>query len=326
MRETNFLELHYYLDDNSHSMNALVQNKSEAEILYLIKEICDVLNINIIIETEALAEGGIRRWFKLTRKDERKNLTYSTAICISLITAVVTTPLTVLLTKSTEILIEKIFEDDIKKQIEQLELEGVKLSNEEKALNIKLKKIELTVKIQEVEDNYKIKKRKSNFYEELRKDNQVHSVSFLLEDINKKPISKELIVIRQDFNKHVLETDKIDTEPIDDAVIEIISPVLKKGKYKWKGLYNSKPISFFMKSNEFKTLVQTGKVEFKNGSSINCLLDIIKVIDNEGNERIESYSVLRVNSYFEHDKSIETGEGKKIRQQKEADEGQYNMF
>lgn len=35
---------------------------------------------------------------------------------------------------------------------------------------------------------------------------------------------------------------------------------------------NGKVISFTMKSNEFKTLVQTGKVLFKNGSSINCHL------------------------------------------------------
>lgn len=326
MRDTKFLELHYYLENNSHSMNALVQNKSEAEFLYLIKEISDVLNVNIIIETEPLAEGGIRRWFKLTSKDERKNLTYSTAICISFITAVITTPITVVLTKATEGIIEKMSQDDIDNQIEELKLEGLKLSNEEKSINIKLKKIELSTKIKEIEDNQKIKKRKSNFYEQLKKENQIRSVSFIAEDINKKPISKELKVYRQDFNKHVLETNKIDTEPIDDAIIEIVSPVLKKGNYKWKGIYNSKAISFSMKSNEFKTLVQTGRVEFKNGSTINCLLDLSKVVDNEGNEKIESYSVLRVNSYFENDKSVETSEGRKHRQQKDSDEGQFSIF
>ena len=48
--------------------------------------------------------------------------------------------------------------------------------------------------------------------------------------------------------------------------------VLKKGKYKWSGIYNGEVIQFTMKSNEFKTLVQTGQIVFKNGSSINCHL------------------------------------------------------
>lgn len=326
MNDTKFLELHYFLENNSHSMNAFVQNKSEAEFLHLIREVSDVLNLNIIIETEALAEGGIRRWFKLIRKGERKQLIISSAILIQLAVVVTTTPLATALTKGTEAIIEKIFEDDFDIQLKELELEGIKLNNEDKALNIKLKKIELFTKVQEIEDNQKIRKRKSNFYEELRKENQVNCVSFLVEDNTKQPISKEFKVYRTDFNKYVLETNKVETEPIDNVLIEIVSPVLKKGAYKWRGIYNSKPISFLMKSNEFKTLVQTGKVEFKNGSTINCLLDITKIIDNEGNEKIESYNVLRVNNYFENNQSIETGEGKKHRHQKEADERQYNIF
>jgi hypothetical protein len=81
-----------------------------------------------------------------------------------------------------------------------------------------------------------------------------------------------------------------------------------------------------MKSNEFKTLVQTGNIEFKNGSSINCQLIVHKKIDNEGIEKIVKYEVIRVNEYFENDKPIETNEGKNYRQKKEADERQYDLF
>lgn len=324
--DTKFLELHYYLESNSHSMNAFVQNKSESELLFLIKEISEVFKLNIIIETEPIAEGGIKRWFKLINKQEKKTLTISTALLTTLIGGVLFTPITTALSKSTEIIIEKLFEDEIDRQMREQELEGIILSNEEKSLNIKLKKIEFQNKIKEVEGNQRIKKRKSNFYQELKKEPQVKSISFQTEDFAKKPISKEFRIYRQDFNKHVLETNKVDMEPIDNAIIEIVSPVLVKGKHKWKGIYNTKPITFDMKSNEFKTLVQTGKVEFKNGSTIDCLLDISKIIDNEGNEKIESYNVLRVNSYFEKDKTVETTEGKKHRQQKEADEKQFKMF
>ena len=101
---------------------------------------------------------------------------------------------------------------------------------------------------------------------------------------------------------------------------------LKKGKYKWVGIYNGTPISFNMKSNEFRTLVQTGKVEFKNGSSINCQLEIRKRIDNEGIEKTVGYDVIRVNHYFDNEKPMETPEGKRYRQQKEANERQTKLW
>ena len=119
-----------------------------------------------------------------------------------------------------------------------------------------------------------------------------------------------------------------DTEPDNDenAIIEIISPVLKKGKYKWTGIYNGDAITFKMKSNEFKTLVQTGQIQFKNGSSIDCHLVTNKKINAEGEVYVSSYEVVLVNNYFENDKPIETSEGRRKRQKREAELQQLNLF
>jgi hypothetical protein len=119
-----------------------------------------------------------------------------------------------------------------------------------------------------------------------------------------------------------------DLEPIekDEAIIEIISPVLKKGNYKWRGIYNGEPEEFNMKSNEFKTLIQNGEIEFKNGFSINCALTIRRKIDNEGNIKTVGYDVTRVNSHFLNGNPIETPEGKRYRKQKEADKLQLTLF
>ena len=81
-----------------------------------------------------------------------------------------------------------------------------------------------------------------------------------------------------------------------------------------------------MKSNEFKTLIQTGKIEFKNGSAINCVLNIKKELDNDGNEKIIASNILSVNHYFENDKPVETPERKKQRKKREANENQLNIF
>jgi len=68
----NTLELHYWFDDKSHTMDANVQNKCEYDFLGVIKEIASTLNLEILIETEPLADGGIKRWFKIISKEESK--------------------------------------------------------------------------------------------------------------------------------------------------------------------------------------------------------------------------------------------------------------
>ncbi len=58
------LELHYYLNNESHSMNAFIRNECEKEILIILKEIITNLNILIEIESEAYTEGGLRQVWK----------------------------------------------------------------------------------------------------------------------------------------------------------------------------------------------------------------------------------------------------------------------
>ena len=326
MKDTSILELHYWLKEQSHTMNALIQNKSEFEFLNLINEISKTFEIDLIIETEPLAEGGIRRWFKLVSKGEKKNQAISVGVISALVISVVVTPLNTAITKTVEIVMEKLLEDEVDIEIKKEELEGKKLDNEEKRLRIEKIKLEIYGKVETIQTNYKIQKRRSNFYEELENEKSIEKVSFQIENTDKNAISKEFKVDKFDFKEYILVSNKLDTDPIENAVIEIISPVLKKGDYKWKGFYNDEAISFNMKSNEFKTLVQIGQIEFKNGSSIDCVLDIEKIIDNEGNEKITSYNILRVNNYFEDNKLTETPEGKKHRQKKEADDRQFKMF
>jgi len=57
-----------------------------------------------------------------------------------------------------------------------------------------------------------------------------------------------------------------------------------------------------MKSNEFKTLIQTGDVHFINGFAINCRLITRKKVNTEGEDRITGYEIVPVNHYFENDK------------------------
>lgn len=281
----NKIELHYWFNDDSHTMDAIIQNKCETEFLAILKEISSKLKVDIIIETEPLAEGGLRRFFKVLSKSENKNVAITTALVTSILTAIIVTPISSSVGKTAETIIEKIFED---KELKELEKEGLRLDNETKRLNNEKLKIEIENLKQETQSNVQkldssnvIKKRRSNFYEALESYSKVKKITFSVNDKNNEPLLSEM-VSKNDFKKFIFATDDLEPLEIDNAVIEIISPVLKKGNYKWIGIYNSELISFNMKSNEFKTRVQIGEIEFKNGSSINCELEIKRKMDGEG--------------------------------------------
>lgn len=312
----NTLELHYWFENDSHTMDAVVQNRCEYEFLGVLKEIAATFNADVIIETEPLAEGGLRRWFKIIAKEESIKATITTAIIAALIAGVFITPITTSITKVSEKIIEKIFDD---KEIKDLEKEKLKLEVE------KLRQ-EIQKNNQLLNHNSIIKKKKSNFYETLESYQKVNRVSFITENDNKIQLSEDNSVLRMNFMEFVLVSDDLEPVEFDNAIIEIISPVLKKGNYKWMGIYNGISIPFNMKSAEFKTLIQTGDIQFKNGTSINCFLVIRKKIDNDGIEKVIGYDVLRVNNYFENDKPVETPEGKHHRQKKEADKLQMKLF
>lgn len=214
------------------------------------------------------------------------------------------------------------------------------LSIEEKNLNIALLKRELETKkiqapninIEKIEylvtNNIKIIKHKSNFYKALIQYPKVKSLSTVELDENKKPIGEPRMVERKDFSSFILESDDMDSITDENAVIEIISPVLKVGKYKWRGLYNQidYPIEFSMNDKKFKEDVIKEAIPFKTGSFIDCVLEISRKIDDLGNVYNSSYKVLTVLKHHEDGISSETPQGKKYRQKKEADKRQYNLF
>ncbi|OAV67758.1 hypothetical protein Barb4_02330 [Bacteroidales bacterium Barb4] len=246
------------------------------------------------------------------------------------------TPIGTVFSETAKQIVEKLFEDkeikvlekemlkekikNIKEDTETKELEQKKI--EEEITNIK---IDSELKLQRLSKSTVITKKKSNFYDALEKYPKVKQISITIEDNEKDIVTKEQIIHRSTFKDFILVSNNLDPIQVNDAIIEIISPVLKKGEYKWKGIYEGKILSFTMKSNEFKTKVQAGKIEFKNGFSIKCLLEIKRIIDNNGYEKITDYNIIRVNEYFENDKPIETQEGKKYRQKQKADERQYKF-
>ena len=60
------LEIHYYFNDKSHTMNATIRNKAEKDLLEAIKRVGLILDDeNLTIETEAYQEGGLIEYFTI---------------------------------------------------------------------------------------------------------------------------------------------------------------------------------------------------------------------------------------------------------------------
>lgn len=295
----NTLEIHYNFKGFDHTMDALVHNRCEYEVIGILQEISRILGSEVTIETEPLGVGGLRKWLSVAKKQEDKNATITVTIITAIVFLFLITPATELL----EQLVERQFEDKelIELTKEKLRLEIEKLKGEKNSL------------LNELDTNLTIKKKKSNFYQHLEKYHKVDNVSFTTLDESKKYDTKEITIKRNEFKSFILITDLIKPMEDQNAIIEIISPVLKKGQYKWNGIYEGNSIKFSMKSDEFNSLVQSGQVEFKNGSSIECHLIINRKVNSEGMVIITSYEALRVNKYFENENPIETKEGRSYR-------------
>lgn len=313
--EVQYLELHFYTEDGSHTMNAESLNRCVYEYLGIIKEVSSKFQVAVEVEAEALDEGGIRQWLKINFPSKE---TFKTALILAFVVdiakAPITTPFAILVEKA----VERILTPE---EIRKLEEEKTKAELEYQIAWYR----EETKKLADTINTNVISKKKSNFYTSAKECPKVNSVEFTYAD-EKRDTIVQTYVARRDFDKYILASDDLEPKEIDEAIIEIVSPVLKKGKYKWTGIYNGEVIQFALKSNEFKTLIQTGQIAFKNGTSIKCQLIIKRKLDAEGNEKITGYEVPFVEATFENNTPIETPEGKRKRQLKEADDRQLKLF
>lgn len=119
---------------------------------------------------------------------------------------------------------------------------------------------------------------KSNFYEALKGYPKVTKIS--VRELNEKDRSRSgsLEVKRDQFDYFILRSDDLPTVKDNKATIEIISPVLKDSKYRWKGIYNKggETIDFYMQDEDFKKQMFEDKISFTSGMCIDCVLEIVR--------------------------------------------------
>lgn len=318
MDTVRYIELHYHLNDASHSMDAFVFNKCEYEILGILNEIKAKLGIWPQIEIEPIENGGIRSWVKLKQGEATIQDVIFLTVIATFVANVLSVPFQELERVGIKSIIEKILEDP---EIKKLEKERDKLKLQ---LEIQELKEMLETKMKSV-DSSLVKKKRSNFYESMLRSSKIENFTIAAENAE-RDATATYSVSRDFFSNFIITTNQLDPLVDDHAKIEIISPVLKKGKYKWSGIYQETPIHFAMNSKEFKNMVEMGVVSFKNGSVIDCRLISHRKIDEEGVAQITKYEVNLVNAFIENGVAKETPEGYRNKLELKAKKDQLNFL
>jgi hypothetical protein len=310
---SNKLELHYYFSDSSHTINAVLRNACERELLQLFKGVIELLAFEIDIESEAFSEGGLKEKWTLLGKH---------ATQLTLIILVINLFLSRIPVENKELI--------------NLQIENLKLDNELKRDELnKIKEDvnqngivteEIVEKVMQALDaDYKLIWHKSAFYKKLNYYPKVTKISTRKLDKNDNPVGEEKAVLKNQFGAFILRSDKLPPLIDEEAVIDIISPVLKKGNFQWKGFYKGQIISFEMKDKDFKESVRNKEIEFINGTAIKCVLKQNRKIDELGLIQVVSNQVLTVIEIIESDNIQETSQGERYKRNNQHREAQLKM-
>lgn len=310
---SNGIGLHYYFNDDSHDIDAAIRNSCESALLTVINEVARELGVEVDVQTILPSEGGFRdKWDILGKNNAQLQALAAVAvICGTIMT---------LMPSRVDSLREKSLELDIELKKKQLEQIQKSLSDSD----VSPSKVQTA--INSLEKNYKVVKQKSNFYKNLSSYPKVSKLGLETLDSSRNPLIPEKIINRKDFPKFILKSDKLPTIIDEQALIEIISPVISEGDYKWKGRYQGEVIPFEMRDEDFKQSVLNRDITFQNGALIECVLHTFRKLDEAGEVKNDGYAVYTVIEKDDEGVKLQTQQGKKYHTQKKEKDSQSDMF
>ena len=304
----NKLELRYYFNDKSNYMDAMIKHRSEKEVLSLVRTLADMLDIKMTVYCESFAQQeGFREIWSVAGENSRL-----ISVLLNLFMQVWTRPS---LLVGGQPVVDRSVADEEKMQREIALLRS----------NLRKKIPGITVTRELVEllsASPRFCKCKSNFYEAVRGYPKV--TKFTLRELNENNRSRSgsLEVKREQFDYYILRSVKD-----NKATIEIISPVLKDARYRWKGIYNKggETIDFYMCDEDFKKDMFDEKIAFKSGMCIDCVLEIQRKMSELGEVVNISYTVETVIRTRFDKMEIITPQGKRHLRKLEAEKKQLTL-
>lgn len=307
----NKLEMRFFFNDKSTYMDAMIKHRCEKEVLSLIRSLGDLLDVKMTVYNEPCVDEIYKEVWAVAGENSR-----SISIVLNIFMQIITRPL---LSVGGHPLVERSLAD------EELMQRDLALFRRE----LRLKKAGVMPRelIDLLNTSPRFLKIKSNFYESLRGYPKVTKIT--VRELNDKNRSRSgvLEVKREQFNYYILRSD--DLPPVKDnkAIIEIISPVLKDSRYRWKGIYNKggDTIDFYMNDEEFKKDMFDEKISFKSGMCIDCVMVIERKLSEMGETINISYTVETVIRTRFDKMEIITPQGKRHLRKLEAEKKQLTL-
>lgn len=311
--ELNTFIIQYTFRDKSHSMDALVRNRCELELLHVVDSIAHEFKMQLKIETESKKKGAMRDSYHFIIITGAPSYAFILYYMTQVILTYPKTP------KGQSRLWDE-------KRLQRL-IDAAKVElNEKKRTNPYLN---FTRVCRLIENDAKLKKFASNFYFQLLRYAKIARIDISI------PVIKDGIVTemttgveRKNFKNFINDTDELDSIISDNARIEIISPVLKNGNYRWRGICDGidVPIEFMMMDDDFKESVERDHISFQNGTCILCTLEIGRRMDENGLIFNNRYTVTLVSNVYKGSVKIETPKGKRKREEQAAEKRQLSLF
>ena len=309
----NKLELRYYFNDKSNYMDAMIKHRSEKEVLSLIRTLADMLDIKMTVYCESFAQQeGFREIWSVAGENSRL-----ISVLLNLFMQVWTRPT---LLVGGQPVVDRSVADEEKMQRE-IALLRTNLRKKSPGITVTRELVEL------LSASPRVCKCKSNFYEAVRGYPKV--TKFTLRELNENNRSRSgsLEVKREQFDYYILRSDELPSVKDNKATIEIISPVLKDARYRWKGIYNKggETIDFYMCDEDFKKDMFDEKIAFKSGMCIDCVLEIQRKMSELGEVVNISYTVETVIRTRFDKMEIITPQGKRHLRKLEAEKKQLTL-
>ena len=309
----NKLEIRYYFNDKSEYIDASVNYRCEKEVISLLRSLAEMLDVKMTVYKESTAPvEGFRDIFSIAGESSR-----SISVVINMFMHIWANPI---FSVGGKFLMERSVADEERMQTKVAELRR----------NLKLKKPGVIIPdgLTELFCSYsRFCKCKSNFYEAMRGYPKISKYTMRELNGSNRSRSGSLEVKREKFDYFVLRSDDLPTVKDNNAAIEIISPVLKNSRYKWKGVYNKggKIIDFYMDDEEFKQDMFDEKITFKSKMCIDCVLKIDRKLNELGEEIPVCYTVETVIRTRFDKMEILTPQGKRHLRKLEGEKKQLTL-
>lgn len=263
------IELHYDLfKDNCHTINALLYNKAEHNLILAIRYLNKFIDGEIQLNVGARREGSLIDTLQIIISNP--TLTHVVDI---LFTALIANWFRPKLHKTEEIknrveIAEKIKSGNFTRE------EAESLLSEDKTLT----------------------RWCSNYYKYLHETREVAQITASV--FTPERVIEQGTIEYSNFDEKIITTEeKTDTETIEGVTIHIVSPILTKlnKKLLWKGIYSGEPIDFKVEDSEFLKQVYGHEIKFGNGTYIICALTITTVTktNDDGEVKVDRFYVIK---------------------------------